>query len=194
MPLSLTTDRSSKPVEDFEGSPRRVRFTCSTESEPEAVGARAFRKGQRTAKKPPNSSPRKTGCVYFIAAPELRRVKIGYARDLPRRLSALQVSSPCPLVLVAAVATDDPAGLERKLHKRFAHLRIQGEWFGLTDELDEEMSRYDVEPKSGHRHRPWLTQDVGGRVVGVCRDCGRFCVEPTREQRIYASLASEVTP
>jgi hypothetical protein len=68
------------------------------------------------------------GYVYFIEAPSVHRIKIGWAHgDLRVRLSGLQVGSPVPLVILAYMR----ALFEREaeLHRRFASLREIGEWF-----------------------------------------------------------------
>lgn len=74
------------------------------------------------------------GCVYFIAAPEVKRVKIGFSLGHPdERLAGLQTGSPVDLVPLGIVL----GGLtvERKLHQRFAELRVRGEWFSHRGKL-----------------------------------------------------------
>lgn len=65
--------------------------------------------------------------VYFIHAPEVRRVKIGYSTDVEKRLIGLQTSSPCALRLIKII----PGGkdLEQRLHYRFRAHHVDGEWF-----------------------------------------------------------------
>lgn len=70
--------------------------------------------------------------VYFIADPH-GRVKIGFAYDPKNRLRDLQCGSADPLYLLRVIDGSQP--VERWLHKRFAALRISGEWFRLTDEM-----------------------------------------------------------
>ncbi|NUT51429.1 MAG: GIY-YIG nuclease family protein [Saccharothrix sp.] len=67
------------------------------------------------------------GFVYAIRQVGTKRVKIGYTRDLPRRLKALQTSNPYKLELLWQTPGD--MRLEENLHKNFAKRRIQGEWF-----------------------------------------------------------------
>lgn len=82
------------------------------------------------------------GGVYFIAAGQ-NRIKIGWARNVRRRLKELQIGSHVRLSLLAAI----PGGRQREaeLHERFEHLRVRGEWFRadpeLTAYIEEEKSR-----------------------------------------------------
>lgn len=64
-------------------------------------------------------------------------VKIGCASDPEARLLQLQTGSPYPLRLLGYV----PGGekLERELHKKYAHLHMQGEWFRATLEFEHEI-------------------------------------------------------
>lgn len=72
--------------------------------------------------------------VYFIQA-KPGPIKIGLARDIGRRLGALQTASPFPLELLARVHGGRP--LEQALHEHFAASRLHGEWFDATAELLE---------------------------------------------------------
>ena len=54
-------------------------------------------------------------------------LKIGIADSPEARLKALQTASPVPLTSLATWHT--LRAMERILHKEFAHLRVQGEWF-----------------------------------------------------------------
>lgn len=61
--------------------------------------------------------------------------KIGWTTHPNRRIwEEISPKLPHPLVLVAAIATDDAIALESALHARFASKRLQGEWFSLGEE------------------------------------------------------------
>jgi hypothetical protein len=64
--------------------------------------------------------------VYFITY-ENGPIKIGKARSVPNRLSALQTASAEKLFVIGVMGGGGPK--ERELHETFAHLRIRGEWF-----------------------------------------------------------------
>ena len=67
----------------------------------------------------------KRGTVYFVRAGE--RVKIGFTKDLDRRLVQLQNFFPDPLEVLLSM----PGSIlmEQELHRRFAADRLRGEWF-----------------------------------------------------------------
>ena len=74
------------------------------------------------------------GCVYFVEAIGLDRIKIGFARSSPRvRLNQLQEGSPLKLRPIGFI----PGGrmLEADIHRQFADARTHGEWFNATPEL-----------------------------------------------------------
>lgn len=74
------------------------------------------------------------GCIYFIEATAVNRIKIGFARDdLGQRLRALQTG--CPVELRSLGYELGGKELEAELHARFAHLRFAGEWFDGAEEL-----------------------------------------------------------
>ncbi len=71
--------------------------------------------------------------VYFILAPDSMLIKIGQAKDVPKRLSSLRSSSPCELRLLASVRCY--GDLESFLHKRLLSSRVHGEWFRPDDRV-----------------------------------------------------------
>jgi hypothetical protein len=80
---------------------------------------------------PPNTvapKPSLTGWVYFMQSRgEDRAVKIGWSRDVARRLADLRTMHPYGMDLVALI----PGGkdLEKAFHVRFASRRLGREWF-----------------------------------------------------------------
>lgn len=69
--------------------------------------------------------------VYFAGSGG--QIKIGWSRKVSARLAQLQTGSPIPIKLLGTM----PGGraVERRLHEKFAHLRISGEWFTDAPEL-----------------------------------------------------------
>ena len=72
--------------------------------------------------------------IYFIGNVKSGSVKIGMSGDPQMRLTELQRSHPDQLILYAVVDNVKPE-YEKELHNRFDHIRKNGEWFKLTDEL-----------------------------------------------------------
>ncbi len=72
--------------------------------------------------------------IYFIHAPELDRVKIGFTDGTAEsRLKTLQTGSPVELVLLGSIEGDMAA--ENALHLRFASDHIRLEWFQMSSDL-----------------------------------------------------------
>jgi len=103
---------------------------------------RTFRKPrERTEKQlhdssvqnPCNDNQRSTGKVYFIQSHTSGFIKIGYTTNLIAQFKSLQNSSADFLVML--LHGDGTRALEGELHTRFAHLRVQGEWFRPGDDL-----------------------------------------------------------
>lgn len=69
--------------------------------------------------------------VYFVQAEETGAIKIGSTGDVSKRIAALRTASPCRLDFLGASAALD----ERECHRRFAPIRLGGEWFASTPEL-----------------------------------------------------------
>ena len=72
------------------------------------------------------------GYVYFIFNLDSNAIKIGFAKDVQKRLAALQTSSPGQLELLGVIKTQSAKTakqLEGTLHQQFAQLHISGEWF-----------------------------------------------------------------
>lgn len=74
------------------------------------------------------------GVVYFFLAVGCDRVKIGMvSSDLYQRIE--QVSTACPFPIRVLAVIDGDRTKEVEIQRRFAHLRCNGEWFKLTQEL-----------------------------------------------------------
>lgn len=76
---------------------------------------------------PAIDQPEVRGFVYFIHAPEINRVKIGFSTNLKERISALSMASPTELILMGSV--HGTYADEAALHRRFSALRHHREWF-----------------------------------------------------------------
>jgi hypothetical protein len=81
----------------------------------------------RTA--PPDTS---VGFVYLMKSG--KHFKIGHSKSVGRRQYDLAIQLPERLTLIHSFETDDPEGIERYWHDRFASKRLNGEWFALTSD------------------------------------------------------------
>lgn len=70
--------------------------------------------------------------IYFIKQGDY--VKIGYTSNIQKRIAQLQTSSPNRLKLIGLI--DGTLDDESEYHRRFSHLRGNGEWFVHTQGLD----------------------------------------------------------
>lgn len=77
--------------------------------------------------------------IYFLAAPQVGRVKIGYSDAPERRIQEIRLMCPVPVELIAVVGGSYKD--EAALHRRFADLRRHGEWFDDVPEIRAEMMR-----------------------------------------------------
>lgn len=100
----------------------------------------------------------RVGFVYFIQESVLKNIKIGFTSSSPkRRLKDLALGNSQELYFLGFMIADKPH--ENYLHKKFAHLHIQQEWFkpgedlllyieklDYRDEFSKELSKYVKAP------------------------------------------------
>ena len=120
-----------------------------------------------------------TGYVYFLEAPKSKLIKIGYGSDVKRRVMRLQTGSPERLCILGVLPSMDPINLERHLHRKFADLRVHGEWFkrspGLTRLLntllpvDIDGLAIDSSPQPIPRGAVVISPAVGESVAALTR-------------------------
>lgn len=73
------------------------------------------------------------GYVYFIHAPEVGRIKIGFTQNLAFRLRELEMGSPTHLLLMRSV--QGTLHLEQTILSLFHKYRLHGEWFSAAPVL-----------------------------------------------------------
>jgi predicted GIY-YIG superfamily endonuclease len=121
-------------------------------------------KYEKASKKAKNKQGRHY--VYFVQSGRRGAIKIGYARDVDKRVNELQIGNPFKLRVVALMpceSLDHAKYVETKLHKRFKSHKIRGEWFKNSinfnkavdennpimvtgvDQAEDEQRRYDLE-------------------------------------------------
>lgn len=84
------------------------------------------------------------GFVYFVQSGEAGPVKIGWSQDVDRRMAELQTANARPLRLIGKI----PGRMrdESRVHERFAHLRMEAEWFQNSPEIHEFLARRALAP------------------------------------------------
>jgi len=75
------------------------------------------------------------GIVYFIHEEnKFNRFKVGFTRNLAKRLVALQIGNPDVLIVYRSIE-NVPVQKEHQLHQHFANYHIRGEWYSITTDM-----------------------------------------------------------
>jgi len=101
--------------------------------------------------------------VYFVRAGNRGAIKIGIARNVNRRIDALQTGNAFKLNLIASIpcsSRKEAEHLEGRLHRFFSKQRIRGEWFQGNIDFRKAENIIDVDntrssltkPKSTYVH------------------------------------------
>lgn len=81
------------------------------------------------------------GFIYFVT--DGTAIKIGFTKDVVKRIGQLQVPHASPLKCLGSISA--LRYHEKMLHGRFRHLRIKGEWFQLHDDIIELLDDFTEE-------------------------------------------------
>ena len=75
------------------------------------------------------------GIVYFIHEEnKFNRFKVGFTRNLAKRLVALQIGNPDVLIVYRSIENVS-VQKEHELHQLFANYHIRGEWYSITTDM-----------------------------------------------------------
>jgi len=73
--------------------------------------------------------------MIYLVAHLNQFVKIGFTKNINKRLSQLQVSSPVKLEVLHLI--EGNVSLEKELHQKFKDFRTSGEWFNYDSSILE---------------------------------------------------------
>lgn len=93
----------------------------------------------------------KKGCVYFFKHTGLSPVKIGYTNNVSpiNRFNQFKTYAPFGAEIIGFIQTEDAKEIETKLHKKYYTVRLDGEWFEISEkqiktEIDFYTSKEDI--------------------------------------------------
>lgn len=77
--------------------------------------------------------------VYFVNIRDTNRYKVGFTKNIGRRLKELKTNSPFAIDLHFFLLTEQPRLVERELHSILSNNRTVREWFEI-DNIEELIS------------------------------------------------------
>ena len=98
--------------------------------------------------------------MYFVECVGAEAVKIGIATNLAQRLATLRTCNPFPLEVRLQIPGDESR--EARIHEKFRHLRMRGEWFALTYEIHLFMAACRNEERAFLSGRRALNREASG--------------------------------
>lgn len=123
--LGVKQDRIEKIIEFCKGRKefKDILFACESVSKPSQKKIISSSSGSK-----------KVGYVYLIKHGARKEYKIGRTNNPIRREGEIRLELPEKIHPIHHIETDDPSGIEKYWHLRFASKRKEGEWFTLTSE------------------------------------------------------------
>ena len=97
----------------------------------------------------------------YVIKDSYKLTKIGYSRDVYKRLTALNQVIPYRLDLVYYKLYNNARDIEKGLHEIFNHKRYHGEWFVLSDD--------DIVKLKGFMDNPSTIPSIGPFTDDCCR-------------------------
>ncbi len=147
--------------------------------------------------------------VYYVRAPDLNMVKIGFAENPKGRFSKIQSDSPTRLILAAVEAGDEAAEAAR--HHQFREHRQRGEWFRYEGALMAHVEALppipEKEPSMNQRivalgiSKTHASQIINGKgdpclslAVAIWRATGWKCQRIAHVTDEHLAIVEEVEP
>lgn len=72
--------------------------------------------------------------VYLISDSNTYNYKIGISKNPEKRIKSLQTGNDNKLKIIHKVLCENYMKVEKALHNKYSFLKINGEWFELTEE------------------------------------------------------------
>lgn len=101
--------------------------------------------------------------IYFIQHTDF--IKIGYTKEIHKRLGQLQVSCPVKLKVLGLIqgTYDD----EAKYHNMFNHIHSHGEWFSANQELIDFIDKQNTDLMWKHGFQEHESNEIN--ILKECR-------------------------
>lgn len=114
--------------------------------------------------------------IYFIQHTDF--IKIGYTKEIHKRLNQLQVSCPVKLKVLGLIpgTFED----ESKHHIMFEHLRSHGEWFSADQEIIDFIAKQNTDLMWKHGFQEQEYNEMG--ILKECRKRERLSLERLGEK------------
>ena len=75
------------------------------------------------------------GYIYLVqAVSPYNHYKIGLSKEPVKRIESMGVKLPFPIEVIHLIQASDRYVAEKSLHNRYAHKRVNGEWFELSEQ------------------------------------------------------------
>jgi len=123
--------------------------------------------------------------IYFIGNREIKKVKIGYAKNIIRRLKSISAHSPVEVEILGFMKGD--VNGEHAIHRHFKEFRLHKEWFELSSPIEKFIENidnarpYKKETKTknaifhcihcNERNYSWLCTVCEQKIIEECKSC-----------------------
>jgi hypothetical protein len=126
--------------------------------------------------------------VYYIAAPSLDLVKIGYAKNPILRRAKIASDCPVEVVLMAVEAGDQSVEADR--HARFSDSRRRAEWFQLSGPVADHVATLPPHVKPERQRRATAMAEAVGICTSHAASILRGKTRPSLELAVRMFLAT----
>lgn len=133
--------------------------------------------------------------IYFIYDETNDSVKIGRAKNVDKRLRALQTANPHELTILKTICVSNnkkAVQYESQLHNNFKHLNLKGEWFIYNSELqsyiEDDGEKEDSNAKTSLPRKASDNRKLKNIIAPINKQCAMF---PTIRSLIVGQFLDE---